>query len=108
MRYAARPATVGLCNTGEPTMRISNVKRLLLASVMALSGPAWAEDIDLFLGVPPSATNAPNVLIILDNTANWNTPFAKPYSASMADPVSANFTGCCSAPSASSIRRSCS
>nr|WP_294975585.1 PilC/PilY family type IV pilus protein [uncultured Pseudomonas sp.] len=35
-----------------------------------------AEDIDLFVGTPPSATDAPNVLIVLDNTANWNTPFA--------------------------------
>lgn len=33
------------------------------------------EDIDLFVGTPPSATDVPNVLIILDNTANWNTAF---------------------------------
>ncbi|WP_448682627.1 pilus assembly protein [Pseudomonas nicosulfuronedens] len=36
---------------------------------------ALAEDIDLFVGTPPNAADAPNVLIILDNTANWNTPF---------------------------------
>jgi len=34
-----------------------------------------AEDIELFVGVPPTATETPNVLIILDNTANWNTAF---------------------------------
>lgn len=36
---------------------------------------ARAEDIDLFVGTPPNSADAPNVLIILDNTANWNTPF---------------------------------
>lgn len=36
---------------------------------------AHAEDIDLFVGTPPNVADAPNVLIILDNTANWNTPF---------------------------------
>jgi type IV pilus assembly protein PilY1 len=34
-----------------------------------------AEDIDLFIGTPPNTADAPNVLIILDNTANWSTPF---------------------------------
>jgi len=37
---------------------------------------ARAEDIDLFVGTPPNSADAPNVLIILDNTANWNTPFS--------------------------------
>jgi type IV pilus assembly protein PilY1 len=37
---------------------------------------AYAEDIDLFLGTPPGTTEVPNVLIIMDNTANWTTPFA--------------------------------
>ncbi|WP_371230415.1 pilus assembly protein [Pseudomonas sp. QE6] len=36
---------------------------------------ARAEDIDLFVGTPPNSADAPNVLIVLDNTANWNTPF---------------------------------
>lgn len=36
---------------------------------------SFAEDIDLFVGVPPSTAETPNVLIIMDNTANWNTPF---------------------------------
>lgn len=34
-----------------------------------------AEDIDLFVGTPPNEADAPNVLIVLDNTANWETPF---------------------------------
>lgn len=34
-----------------------------------------AEDIELFVGVPPSTTETPNVLIIMDNTANWNNAF---------------------------------
>ena len=37
---------------------------------------SMAEDIELFVGVPPSAAETPNVLIVMDNTANWNTAFA--------------------------------
>ncbi|MFV3332185.1 pilus assembly protein [Pseudomonas sp. NY15437] len=40
-----------------------------------------AEDIDLFVGTPTGATDAPNVLIILDNTANWTTPFTNEMTA---------------------------
>ncbi|BEP56617.1 MULTISPECIES: pilus assembly protein [Variovorax] len=36
---------------------------------------AQAEDIDLFVGYNPAVTQAPNVLFVLDNTANWNQPF---------------------------------
>jgi Tfp pilus tip-associated adhesin PilY1 len=32
---------------------------------------ACAEDIDLFTSGPPNASSAPNILIILDNSANW-------------------------------------
>ncbi|SFQ74522.1 type IV pilus assembly protein PilY1 [Variovorax sp. OK605] len=35
-----------------------------------------AEDIDLFVGYNQAASQAPNVLFVLDNTANWNQPFA--------------------------------
>ncbi len=34
-----------------------------------------AEDIDLFVGSSSGSVDKPNVLIVLDNTANWNTPF---------------------------------
>ncbi|MDP3620128.1 MAG: PilC/PilY family type IV pilus protein [Ramlibacter sp.] len=37
--------------------------------------PVMAEDIDLFVGNSVTSTDIPNVLIILDNTANWNTAF---------------------------------
>ena len=36
--------------------------------------PAHAEDIDIYL-TPPSSAIRPNVLIIVDNTANWSTSF---------------------------------
>ncbi|MET3372595.1 type IV pilus assembly protein PilY1 [Variovorax boronicumulans] len=36
---------------------------------------AQAEDIDLFVGYNPVAAQSPNVLFVLDNTANWNQPF---------------------------------
>lgn len=51
-------------------------KVLLAAFALLVHLPGNAEDIDLFVGIPPSATDVPNVLIILDNTANWNQPFA--------------------------------
>jgi type IV pilus assembly protein PilY1 len=43
---------------------------LLLAAALSR-----AEDIDIFLGRSASTAVPPSVLIILDNTANWNTPF---------------------------------
>lgn len=51
---------------------VSKAAFLILACSASWS---QAEDIDLFVGTPPNATDAPNVLIILDNTANWNTAF---------------------------------
>ncbi|MBI2961731.1 MAG: pilus assembly protein PilY, partial [Betaproteobacteria bacterium] len=33
------------------------------------------EDIDIFLANPAVSAERPNILILLDNTANWNTPF---------------------------------
>ena len=59
---------------------ISTIMRRLMAglaaagSVALFQPPAVAEDIDLFVQ-PQGAQGVPNVLIILDNTANWNTPF---------------------------------
>lgn len=49
----------------------------LLAVVIALGVqlPAHSEDIDLFAEPNPTPTTLPNVLIILDNSANWNTAF---------------------------------
>ncbi|GAB3280987.1 hypothetical protein GCM10027297_19470 [Parahaliea aestuarii] len=49
---------------------------ICLALMVAWTSYGWAEDIDLFLGNPAEESdNLPNVLILLDNTANWNTAF---------------------------------
>lgn len=54
----------------------------LIAMLMAFQvTAAKAEDVDLFVGAPPSAAEAPNVLIVLDNTANWNTAFTNEMAA---------------------------
>ena len=42
-----------------------------LVAALGLGGTAQAEDIDLFTSPSPTTT-APNILIILDNSANWN------------------------------------
>ncbi|MES2500921.1 MAG: PilC/PilY family type IV pilus protein [Pseudomonadota bacterium] len=51
------------------------LKKLLIITLLSINLSAMAEDIDLFVGTPPSTTDVPNVLIILDNTANWSQPF---------------------------------
>ena len=56
-------------------------KSLLLTAMLAFNHSAIAEDIDLFVGAPPSTTDVPNVLIILDNTANWNSAFSNEMAA---------------------------
>jgi type IV pilus assembly protein PilY1 len=43
---------------------------------LAYISPSMAEDIELFVGVPPTTQETPNVIIVMDNTANWNTKFA--------------------------------
>ena len=61
----------------------------LAAATMALIQlPVAAEDIDLFVQPPPDATDLPNVLIILDNTANWEQPFVNE-KAALIDTVAA-------------------
>ncbi len=59
---------------------VSNLSRrtlvamaMLMASLFSSFGQA--EDIDLFVGAASGGTDKPNVLIVLDNTANWNGPF---------------------------------
>lgn len=46
------------------------------AALLAFSLVAAAEDIDLFMNPTPDSVDKPNVLFIVDNTANWNTAFA--------------------------------
>lgn len=47
----------------------------LLCLTMAFPMPAVAEDIDIFTSSPSVTGSAPNVLIILDNSANWSASF---------------------------------
>jgi type IV pilus assembly protein PilY1 len=59
---------------------------LLTAALAFATAASHAEDIDLFVGSPPTQQALPNVLFIIDNTANWggqNTslPFANEKSA---------------------------
>ena len=50
----------------------------LLAAVLVLTGvQARAADIDLFAGVRPAGADAPNVLIVLDNAANFSASVAE-------------------------------
>ncbi|OIP15705.1 MAG: pilus assembly protein PilY [Betaproteobacteria bacterium CG2_30_59_46] len=58
-------------------MKTHSLKKMLAAAfaLLVFHLPAMGEDIDLFVGLPPAAADAPNVLIVLDNTANWNTAF---------------------------------
>jgi type IV pilus assembly protein PilY1 len=68
------------------TSSIDTIKRRLatgLATALAAAGaalfqpPAVAEDIDLFVQPPSATSGTPNVLIVLDNTANWSTQFVE-------------------------------
>lgn len=57
-------------------MKNSFFKSLLGAALLVFHLAASAEDTDLFVGASPAAIDLPNVLFVLDNTANWNTKFA--------------------------------
>lgn len=53
-------------------MKLNIVKGVMTLVVAALMGSAHAEDIDLFVGIPPGeGSELPNVLFVVDNTANW-------------------------------------
>lgn len=62
-------------------MKNKRLKSLLAMLLMVFNFSAMAEDVDLFVGAPPSSTDVPNVLIVLDNTANWNTAFTNEMTA---------------------------
>lgn len=57
------------------------MRKALLLGLLATVSATQAEDVDLFVGTPPSVADIPNVLVILDNTANWNTPFSNEMAA---------------------------
>lgn len=53
-------------------MKVMARKSLLALALLGASLGAGAEDIDLFVGVEPEqSTDYPNVLILIDNSANW-------------------------------------
>ncbi|OZA22021.1 MAG: hypothetical protein B7X93_13235 [Hydrogenophilales bacterium 17-61-9] len=56
-------------------MKTPLLKRLMTAGLLVFSLAAMAEDIDLFAIPPRDDIPKPNVLIIVDNTANWNLAF---------------------------------
>lgn len=52
-------------------MKFSSLKLLLTLGLLSFTVETPAEDIDLFVGPSTATPDSPNVLIILDNTANW-------------------------------------
>jgi type IV pilus assembly protein PilY1 len=58
-------------------MKKNFFRSLLCATAMLMLGlgSAQAEDIDLFVGYNQTTTDAPNVLFVVDNTANWTPLF---------------------------------
>jgi type IV pilus assembly protein PilY1 len=69
-------------------MKNSFLKSVLTAGLLAFTLAAPAEDIDLFVGATSGITEVPNVLIVVDNTANWNSAFTNE-TAALAATVSA-------------------
>nr|MDP2192431.1 PilC/PilY family type IV pilus protein [Rhodoferax sp.] len=53
-------------------MSLNHWKGLLAATLVLTGVQARAADIDLFAGVRPAGVDAPNVLIVLDNAANFS------------------------------------
>lgn len=53
-------------------MKNLTLKSMLIATLLLFQQAAMAEDIDLFMGFAPSETDRPNVMIILDNAANFS------------------------------------
>lgn len=48
-----------------------------VAVLAAGAGPAQAEDIDIYMSMPPSS-DLPNILFVLDNSANWSASLPVP------------------------------
>ena len=63
-------------------MMFRRLCRLLVPVLLVLPFASRAEDIDLFTGAPTGvAPTPPNVLFLIDNTANWNTAFTNEIAA---------------------------
>lgn len=68
----------------NPTTFLRKARQLALCLVAAVfASPGFAQhasDIDIYSG-GASSTDAPNVLFVIDNTANWNSAFANEVAA---------------------------
>ena len=53
-------------------MNANRIFSLLATALVTFGVTATAEDIDLFIQPPATQADVPNVLILLDNTANWS------------------------------------
>lgn len=62
-------------------MKFRLLEGVATATLLAFSLAAAAEDIDLFMNPTPDSVDKPNVLIIVDNTANWEQAFANEMAA---------------------------
>jgi type IV pilus assembly protein PilY1 len=61
---------------GSYKMKQSFFRSILMTAALAFAMPGQTEDIDLFLGSPPpESTDAPNIILFIDNSSNWNTAF---------------------------------
>ena len=56
-------------------MKFRLFEGIATAALLAFSLVAAAEDIDLFMNPTPDTVDKPNVLFIVDNTANWEQAF---------------------------------
>ena len=71
-----------------------NSKLVFISAILLLAAlAARAEDIDLFAGSPSVLGTPPNVLIILDNSANWDASFN--YSSPAGTPAPCSGTRFC-------------
>jgi type IV pilus assembly protein PilY1 len=56
-------------------MKSGVIRGAMTAAVAMCHCSSYGEDIDLFVGSPLGPTDLPNVLFIIDNTANWTPRF---------------------------------
>lgn len=66
-------SAVSLIGSLDNLMKNNFFKKLLVATLFIFHSLALAEDIDLFVGVPVSAGDLPNLMIVMDNAANFSS-----------------------------------
>ena len=69
--------------TFKPLRLLQRAAFVLAAFCSTMAHAQYTSDIDIYAGIS-SANSAPNVLIIVDNTANWNTAFTNEMAALIA------------------------